>query len=376
MLFADVIGHAPLKKKLLNNLKSGKISHAQLFLGQTGFGSLALALAYAQYVNCANPGDTDSCGVCDSCHKMMRLEYADLHFSFPVISKKAGSKPVSADYMEEWRKAVTENPYMDYAQWMQTIEAENKQGNITAEECRDIIKKLSLKPMYSGHKILIIWLPEYMGKEGNILLKTLEEPSENTLILLVAENEENILQTILSRTQLQRISHLGIDDLQDALINRIDPDVDKCGRIAHLADGNYNTALRLYAAEENNYTEEFMHWMRACFKPDMGAVTKWVDTMAGTGRENQKNFLLYSIGVLRECLLMNQGVGSLNHLLESEKDFVTRFSSFIGPLNVTELNESFSTAHYHVERNAHPKILFFNLSLSVNELLQRYKKRA
>jgi DNA polymerase III subunit delta' len=376
MQFKDVIGQAHLKIKLLNNLKSGKISHAQLFLGETGSGSLALALAYAQYVNCTNPGDEDSCGECDNCRRMTTLQHPDLHFSFPVISKKSGSKPVSADYIDEWRKTVLDNPYLDYAQWMQIIEAENKQGNITAEECREIIKKLSLKPMYDGYKVLIIWRPEYMGKEGNILLKTLEEPAERTLIILIAENEESILQTILSRTQMQRVGHVSMNDLQQALMQKLTIKADEAGRIAHLADGNYNTALRLFEAEENNYTEEFIQWMRACFKPDMGAIIKWVDAMATTGRENQKNFLLYSIGLLRECILSNQGISILNNLLESEKDFVSKFSGFIGLDNIAGLNEAFSTAHYHVERNANPKILFFNLSLTVNELLQRYKKRA
>jgi DNA polymerase-3 subunit delta' len=375
MLFSDVIGHGPLKNKLLGNLKSGKISHAQLFLGQTGWGTLAMALAYAQYINCTNPQETDSCGVCDSCHKMMTLQHPDLHFSFPVITKKSGSKPISADYINEWRKTILDNPYIDYAQWMQIIEAENKQGNITAEECREIIKKLSFKPMYDGYKVLIIWLPEYMGKEGNILLKTLEEPSPQTLIILVAENEENILQTILSRTQLQRIANIGFKDLQQALMKKLDKSADEAGRITQLADGNFNNALRLFEVEENNYTEEFIKWMRACFKPDMPAILKWVDAMATTGRENQKNFILYSIGLLRECLMQNQGMSQLSHLLESEKDFVSKFSAWIGPLNITELNEAFSTAHYHIERNAHPKILFFNLSILVNQLLQLYKQQ-
>jgi len=375
MQFSDVVGQEPLKNKLLSNLKSGKISHAQLFLGQSGYGGLPLALAYAQYVNCANPGETDSCGVCDSCQKMTSYEYPDLHFSFPVISKKPGSKPISLDYIAEWRKALKENPYMDYAQWMEIIEAENKQGNITAEECRDIIRKLSLKPMYDGYKILIVWLPEYLGKEGNILLKTLEEPSPNTLMILVSENEENILQTILSRTQIQRITSISNNDLEAALMHNQGNGKEKSGRVTHLADGNYNTALRLIDAEENNYTEDFITWMRACFRPDMAAVIKWGDAMATTGRESQKNFLLYGLGILRECLLQNQGLNVINHLLDSEKDFASRFSGFIGPENIEDFNEAFSTAHYHIERNANPKILFFNLSLSVNEFLQRYKKR-
>src|ERR1017187_1675453 len=218
MLFSEVIGHYALKNKLLANLKSGKVSHAQLFLGQSGWGSLALALAYAQYVNCTNPGENDSCGACDNCRRMASLQHPDLHFSYPVIARKSGTKPVSLEYIEEWRKAVLDNPYMDYAQWMQVIEAENKQGNITADECRDIIHKPSLKPMYDGYKILIMWLPEYLGKEGNILLKTLEEPAPNTLMILIAENEENILQTILSRTQIQRVTGIPMAEIEEALM--------------------------------------------------------------------------------------------------------------------------------------------------------------
>jgi DNA polymerase-3 subunit delta' len=376
MLFKDVIGHQHIKEKLISSLKAGRVSHAQLFLGQNGTGPLPMALAYAQYVNCANPQPDDSCGVCDSCRKMMSLEYPDLHFSFPVVPRKSGSKPVSNDYLPEWRKMLKENPYMVYSEWMDAIEAENRQGNITAEECREIIKKLSLKPMYEGHMIMIIWMPEQLGKEGNILLKTLEEPSENTLIILVGENEELVLPTILSRTQLLRIPRISDPDLSVALQDKLNISPEDAGRLVAMSDGNYNTALRLYSAEENNYTEEFISWMRLCFKPDMGGVLKWVEKMATTGRENQKNFLLYGLNLFRQCLLQREGLPQLTKVLDSEKDFIRGFANFVGPANIQELSEAFSTAHYHIERNANPKILLFNLSLLVNELLQRYKQRA
>lgn len=376
MFFREVIGQDRIKARLIESVKANRVSHAQLFVGRNGTGTLPLALAYAQYVNCHNPSPEDACGVCDSCRKMQHLEHPDLHFSYPFISKKSGGKTVSLDYFAEWKKALLENPYLDYPDWMDILEAENKQGNITAEECRDIIRKLALKPMYEGYKILIMWLPEYLGKEGNMLLKILEEPPENTLFLLVAENEDMILPTILSRTQTLRVPKIQDEILQQALTERLGIDSEEAGRIANLSEGNYNTALALYREGENNYTEEFVSWMRACFKPDMAAILAWVEKMAGTGRENQKNFLSYSIRMFRESLLINQEAGRIGHLLDSEKDFISRFAAQIGPGNIFELNEAFSRAHYHIERNAHPKILFFNLSLQVNELLQRQKRTA
>ncbi len=376
MLFKDVIGHQHIKERLINSARTSRVSHAQMFIGQNGTGALPLALAYAQYVNCKNQQENDSCGECDPCRRNKTFEYADLYFSFPVITKKPGSKPTSADFLPEWRKALTENPYMSYADWMETIADENKQGNITAEEARDIIKRLSLKPMYEGFKIMLIWMPEKLGKEGNILLKILEEPPANTLFLLVAQDEQQILPTILSRTQIIRITSIESEELVKSLQEKLEMSAEEAGRIAYLAEGNFNMALQLSRDTTNNYTDDFITWMRICFKPDWPAIVKWVDNMAANGRENQKNFLVYGLRLLREAFLLNKNLPELTHLLSSEKEFITRFSPHIGQENITELSEAFSTAHYHIERNAHPKILFFNLSLQVNGLLQRHRQRA
>ena len=371
MFFRDVINQSLIREKLIHSVREGRVAHAQLFLGQNGTGALPLALAYAQYVNCENPGENDSCGECGSCQKMMTYSHPDLHFSFPFISSKSGSNTESTEYYTDWKEAIAENPYMNYHDWMEKLEADNKQGNISAHECRSILRKLSLKPMYEGYKILIMWMPEYLGKEGNILLKSLEEPPENTLFLLVAQDEEMLLPTILSRTQMTRIPRLGDEDVRQALMNTFSMSAEEANRIAMLADGNFNEALKLQKATENDYSQEFIEWMRICFALNMPAIIKWVDSMAGTGRENQKSFLLYSISLIRECLLMNKGLSSLNRVLESEKDFVKKFSPFVNEGNIYELIRHFNESHYYIERNAHPKILFFNLSLLIHELLKR-----
>ena len=372
MFFRDVIDQSFIKQKLIHAVNEGRVAHAQLFLGENGTGGLPLALAYAQYVNCTNRQETDSCGECPSCHKMMTFNHPDLHFSFPFISTKSGgSNTESTEYYKEWKEAITENPYLNYTDWMDAINAENKQGNITTHECRSIIKRLSLKPMYEGFKILILWLPEYLGNSGNILLKSLEEPPENTLFLLVAQNEEMILPTILSRTQMTRIPRLSERDITERLVAKFGLGNEEANRLALLSEGNYNDAMKLMQSTENDYSREFIEWMRMCFASNMPAILKWVDAMAGTGRENQKSFLAYSIGLLRECLLNNKQLPELNRVLESEKDFVSKFSPFVNEGNIYDLIKHFNESHYFIERNAHPKILLFNLSLLIHELLKR-----
>lgn len=370
MFFKDIIGQEKIKERLIKGVQMDRVSHAQLFLGENGTGGLPLALAYAQYVNCENRGETDSCGVCHACRKTMALEHPDLHFTYPVIPKKSGDKPVSTDYIVEWRKALRENVYLDYADWMGKLNAENKQGNITAEECRDIFKKLSLTPVYEGFKIIIIWMPEFLSKEGNRLLKLIEEPPPKTVFLLVAENEELILTTILSRTQISYIPKIESQTLRTAIMERFEVGGEEADRITFLASGNFRTAMRVYEAGENDYTNQFVEWMRLCYALNGPGLLKWVDEIAGAGRENQKNFLLYGLGLFRECMLNGYNLNQISRVMESEKDFVGKFSKFINERNIYQMVNALNTNHYHIERNAHPKILFFNLSLQISELLR------
>src|SRR5260221_1336729 len=239
MSFAKVIGQAQVKRTLVELVQLNRLSHALLFLGQEGSGALAMALAFSQYIVCENALPTDACGVCPSCVKASQMIHPDIHYSYPVIPKKPGDKPVSTDYGSQWREFMGQYPYGNAYDWLQFLGAENKQGNITAQECNDIKKKLSLKSFEIGFKILILWMPEYLGNEGNKLLKLIEEPPADTLFILVAENESLILPTILSRTQLIKCAPLDKADIAGALVSRAEVQAEKAAEVASLADCNY-----------------------------------------------------------------------------------------------------------------------------------------
>ncbi|MDZ4838670.1 MAG: hypothetical protein SGJ04_01555 [Bacteroidota bacterium] len=370
MQLKQVIGQQELKKSLIQMVNSGRIAHAQLFTGKSGYGTLPMALAYAQYVNCLNRNEEDSCGTCDSCFRMMKRQHPDVYYSFPLVNK-GDAKPISENYYKEWREALADNPYMTYQDWMLKLQAENKQGNITALEIREIIRSLSLTPVMSGYKVIIIWHPEYMDKVGNILLKTLEEPAPKTLILLVAEKEDGLLSTITSRTQPMRIPRIDTLSIVEMLISKFGITESEAIAPAQLSDGDCNKAINYYSITEDDHTKIFIEWMRMSYSLNMGAILKWVDEMSTTGRENLRAFLDYGLHILRECLLSNQSLQELNRLLPAEKIFVEKFSIFIRPDNIEGLTKKLSDAAYHIERNGNPKIILFNLSLDINRLIKK-----
>src|SRR5579863_2022493 len=252
MQFAQVVGQDQVRDNLTEMVRQNRLSHALLLLGHEGAGALPLALAFAQYVVCENKG-ADACGVCAPCLKAKQLVHPDIHFSYPVIPKKPGDKPVSTDYSAEWREFINQYPYGNAFDWLQFIGAENKQGNITAQECNDIIHKLSLKSFESGYKILLLWMPEYLGNEGNKLLKLIEEPPADTLFILVAENESLILPTILSRTQLIKIPFLETTDIEKALTERAKISAEQARQVASISEGNYREALQLLQHSDDDW---------------------------------------------------------------------------------------------------------------------------
>jgi DNA polymerase III subunit delta' len=368
MKFSDIIGQENVKQQLVKSVENKKLSHALMFLGSEGNGALPLAIAFAQYVNCENKSNGDSCGECPSCNKSKKYVHPDIHFSFPVI-KKETKPPISLDYIKEWRAALTENPYISYMDWLNYMEFENKQANITIDECHSIIKTLSLKAFEGNYKILIMWLPEFMGKSGNTLLKIIEEPSPNTLFIFVAYDKESILNTILSRTQIIPIPRLSYTDIASKLMLENQLSEEMAGEVALLADGNYNEAVRLMNAESNAHYDSFVKWMRACWTPSMIDVYQWVNENAEKGRENIKDFLLYSIRIIRECALIGFDLKKISKVSERENEFIFKFSGRLNQNNLPKLYEILNQAHYHIERNANPKILFFDLSLQVHKLI-------
>ncbi len=374
MLFKEIIGQQAVKDRLIRSIKEGRISHAQLFLGPEGSGSLALALAYAQYISCSNKQAEDSCDQCLSCVKYNKLVHPDLHFVYPVALSKTSR--VSSDLANNWREFFLDNHYITLFGWFETLDAENKQAVIGVDESVDILRKLNLTTYESEYKIMIIWQAEKMNPEAaNKLLKILEEPPENTLFLLVCENEDQLLRTIISRTQLIKIFKINDIELINALIERhsVSPEVAK--NIAHIADGNYSAALTLIDETENAKLNllTFQKLMRISFKFDAKGVMAWIDEIAAAGRERQKQFLNYALRIMRESLIINYANGSLVKLSTEEENFVKNFSPFIHINNIEGIVEELNKAYYHMERNANVKILFMDLAIKFNRLLNLQK---
>jgi len=367
MQFKQIVGQDAIKQRLITSVKENRVSHAQLFLGPGGSGSLPLAVAYAQYLSCENKLEDDSCGECSSCRKYQKLMHPDLHFSYPFFAKHKDDTAIS--FIEQWRDAFIANPYLSLDTWRGYLDAENKQANINIAECHQIIKKLSFKPFESPYKILILWLPEYLDKEGNALLKIIEEPQPNTLFLLVAQNQDQILNTILSRTQLIKIPPLGFDDIKDHLINQHNQTVDAATEIAYLSNGSLTEALTMLEYDNKGYHGQFVQWLRLCFANKGLEVMSFVDQASKMGRENQKNFLRYGINFLRECCLLLSGAGSLVHLPAHELETAQKMTNVMNVPEAQAIVTELEKAHYHVERNGNPKILFLDVSLQIIKIL-------
>ena len=368
MLFKDIPGQQAVKKRLINSVNEARISHAQLFLGPEGSGSLALALAYAQYISCLEKLPDDSCGKCSACTKYQKLIHPDLHFSYPFITK--ASAETSVNYIKEWRNAIAENPFMGIDQWMEYLDAENKQPNINIAECHAIIQKLVLKSFEAEYKIILIWLPEYLGAAGNSLLKLIEEPPAKTLFILIAQNYEQILATILSRTQLIKIPKLADEELKAYLIDNGCPQ-EKAGRIAYLANGNIAAAQQLLAEDDDDLESLFIQWFRLCYGRKGVEINDWIEQVANArfGRENQKSLLRFGLQVVRDCLMVNLEQTSIVKF-ESKHFELTKLANTINFENAPLIIKGFEQAIYHIERNANPKIMFLDLSIQMMRNLQ------
>lgn len=373
MLFQDVVGQDELKIKIRNLINKNQLPHSILLLGREGTGGLPMARAMAQYLMCSNRGETEACNECSNCTKVKNLQHPDLHFSFP-FSKTDDSKRLCNDYYPEFRRYLMEHPYAAEHDWIQAQEqkneGKNKQGNITAEECRDIIRKLFLRTYESSFKVLILWRPEYLGNEGNILLKFLEEPTAKTILILVAENQEQILPTILSRTQLFPLRRLQQVEIQSAL-ERKGLSEAQAHRLARLSDGNYHQALHLLQDQEQDYLLQTRSWLNAVFQNNGLALLQWIEEMNEGNKESQKNFLLYLIQLLEHALRFRQLGAAQVELPEPEQKVVeTLLAKGITDYRIDQIAALLNEAVYQIERNANTKILFHALSLRIQQVIR------
>jgi len=375
MNFSQIPGQEEIIGKLLISIKEERVSHAQIFAGPPGCGSMALALAYARLISCENMTGNDSCGTCKSCIKYEKLIHPDLHFVFPVIKGKRSTDPVSDNYLEEWREFVMESPYFTINNWLDKIEVGNAQGMIFASEASEIIKKLSLKTFESDFKIMIIWLPEKMHlSTANKLLKMIEEPPEKTLFLLVSEEPDKIIPTILSRCQLVKIPSFKKRDIEEYLIQRFNITAEKASDISRVSNGNINRAIELCENEDSSLTNlnRFKNLMRFAWKRDIISIIGWSEDIATTGREAQKNFISFAVRMLRENLMLSldQLKNNLVFLAGEEEAFSGNFHPFINQNNIYQLTDEFNLVYSHIEANGNAKIIFLDLALKVTRLIR------
>lgn len=373
MKFADVIGQEQVKNQLLKTVKNSRVSHAQLFLGQEGIGKLGLAIAYAQYINCSNKQENDSCGECPSCIKYEKLIHPDLHFIYPTATTERFDKPKSKDFVEDWRQVVLENKgYISLADWYGKIGIERKRAIINARDCNDIIQTLSYKSFEAEYKVMIIWMVEKLfHAAAPKLLKILEEPPDKTLFILVAENQESMLKTILSRTQLIKVPLIQDDDLIETLRQQghgsaVVNDVVKVSRGSYLEAKSLIENLEV----ESVNSKWFIDWMRVCWQGDVKAMMAFISGFVRNSRDVQKNMLVYALRLMREAFLVNMNNPELVKLNSMEEDFVKKFNKFINAKNIELFNDELNKSIYHIDRNVNASVLFLDMSLKFNQYLK------
>lgn len=382
MQFKDIIGQEEVKSRLRRSVQDGRIPHAQLLWGPSGVGKLQLAIAYAQYMACPHRTADDSCGECPTCRQFQRLEHPDLHFVFPIFKADSSRDSVCDDFIDKFRSQVLSVGYFDSSDWYSAIGAETKQCIIYAAESGEIMRKLSLKSYSGGYKVMIIWLPEKMHPVcANKLLKLLEEPPEQTVFLLVSEEPDVLLPTILSRTQQIKVPRLTEAEIAGALMSRNDVEISLATDYAHIANGSYLQALKLLSSTEENRADftSFVDIMRLAYrvahKSDYSAlieIREWCDTMATKlGRERQKRFLQCMQREVRENFIRNFNVSDANYQTSEERVFSERFSPFINERNVESIVKEIQLAQQQIEQNGNAKMILFDLCLQLMVLLKR-----
>jgi DNA polymerase-3 subunit delta' len=381
MKFSEILGQDYIKNHLTTSALLGRIPHAQLFIGPEGCGTLAMAIAYAQFVLCNNPGRENEGGN-DSCNlKFKSLSHPDLHFVYPnVTNEDIKSKPKSADFIVDWREFVSQNPYGSLFDWYTHLGVQNKQGEIRVDDAQDILKLLALKSYEGGYKIMIVWMADKMNiAASNKLLKLLEEPPEKTLFILISENEEDIIQTIRSRCQVLHFGALPESVITEALVSRLNVDSKTATIIAHQAQGNYNKALHILNEDSEDFPFEkwFVDWVRAAFRAKGNATAildliSWSEEVASLGREAQKKFLNYCIDMFRQALLLNYQTEKLVYIeTKVEKFKLENFAPFVNGNNINAIFSELSDAIYHIERNGNAKIILTDLSIKLTRLIHK-----
>lgn len=381
MQFKEIIGQEETKRHLRETVRSGRISHAMLFSGGEGAGALPLALAYAQYVNCRNRTDEDSCGVCPECYRMQQMEHPDCHYIYPVNTSKeavatgrADEKPRSEQFLHVWRRVIPETGgYLTEQEWYAALGIENQQGIINKNDANELVRKMGFKSFEGGYKTVIVWLPERLHEAAaNTLLKLVEEPPEKTLFLFVSFEPERIMATILSRTQRVALAGVPDDVVARELVARKGVPAERAELAAHLAQGSWGAAVRLAAAvnaTQSEHQERFINLMRLCYQQKYLGLFEWAEEMAPLGREAQKQFCTAALGIVRECYMTGIGMGRIAYTDPAREQFCRNFAPYVSHITVEGFVAEFELLLAQIRQNGNPRILFTHFAMSVCKII-------
>lgn len=373
-MFSEVVGQKDVKKQIISQVGSGRVPHAILLSGPEGCGKLAFAVSLAQYLLCQHPKDYDACGVCPSCRMSLSFVHPDLHFVFPVVKGKSSDQPISDNFLEAWRRRLSNGFYFGLDDWMEDMNAEGSQPLIYSAESGVIQNKLALTPFFDGARVVVVWLAEKMNEEcANKLLKIIEEPPARTYFLLVSNDTGRLLPTIVSRTQNISLRALSREEIAVRL-RELEPGCPAEG-IARSAEGNLTRAIRRMRencnGEGNDFFDRFVQLMRECYRVDLKHLKEWSEDTASIGRENLKLFITYSLSLLRESFVYNFGHAELNYLTTEEERFVGGFSRFVNERNIVGMCKEMETAARDIEQNTNAKLVLFDLALQMIVLLKK-----
>ena len=375
MQIRDIIGQESIKTHLSTSVLTGRVPHAQLFVGAEGSGTLVAAIAYAQLLLSKSENDLECMA------KFKNFSHPDLHFIYPTVSNETiKTKPKSIDFISDWRVFLKDNPYGSLFDWYQMLDVKNKQGEIRVDDAQEILKTLALKSFEGGYKIMIIWMAEKINiAASNKLLKLLEEPTDHTLFILIAENEEDIIQTIRSRCQVLHFPKLLDVDISDALISQKSIETNLANKIARMAQGNFNKALQLLLtnSEDAIFEKWFIDWVRSAFrargnKTAILDLILWSENIAALGRETQKKFLEFCVDMFRQALMLNYQLPSLVYFEPKDEKFkLENLAPFVNGSNINDIFREISDAMYHIERNGNAKIVLTDLSIKLTRLIHK-----
>lgn len=372
MLFQDIPGHNLLKEKIITSVKKGKLGHALLFTGDNYSAVLPFALATTTYLMCTNRGESDACGQCAACVKNSGMIHPDVHYSFPVFKSGSAKQVRSEDFYDTWRETLAENPFLSVEKWFKVLGIQNQQATIYTAESDHIVSKIAFKAYESDRKVVLIWLPEKLESEAaNKLLKSIEEPPDETYFFLVSHEPEKILPTILSRCQKYPVPATATAEISKYLIRKHQVSEEKANQLAAISGGNPGKAIEEILAPDDGarYFEYFVTWMRLCYAFNITGLTEWIEEISGTGREHQKSFLSYVLHMFRENMILHHQ-NSKHYLSDEERKFSEKFSEFIHNRNILQLNDVINQAYLDIENNGNARIVFMDTSFKIHHLIK------